>query len=160
MCPYRFQRNGQPKPRAASGLLRRKKRLKNLCELLGIHTAAGIGEFDGDQRSVVWRSQRGMRTNPHDQGSSSRHGAERVLDQIVEYFLELLGIGVDFLDPVTGFGDHRDLPPLELRPEERDTFFDARTQIEWRSNRFRLPGIQQHVLNDFRCSFDLGLHSR
>jgi hypothetical protein len=116
MCPYRFQRNGQPKPRAASGLLRRKKRLKNLSELLGIHTAAGIGKFHGDQRSVVWLPQRGMRRNPHDQRSSSRHGAERVLDQIVEYFLKLLGIGVDFLHPMIRFGDDPYLPPVEFRP--------------------------------------------
>src|SRR5262249_13016134 len=53
MSPYCFQRDRQAKPRAASGLLRRKKWLKNLCELLGIHPASRIGKFHCDKPAMV-----------------------------------------------------------------------------------------------------------
>src|SRR6188768_599130 len=107
---------------------------------------------------MVWLLWLGMGRGPYKQGSTSRHGIQCILDQVVKYFLELLDIGIDLPDFAAPFGHQGYLPAFEFRPEERDTFRDAGIQIERRSNRLRSPGVQQHVLNNFRCSFDLNLH--
>src|SRR5512147_2734075 len=156
--PYRFQRDRQTQSGATPRFFRREKRLKDLRDLLRVHPAAGIGKFHPNERSMVWVCRLVMGRGPYHQSATSRHRIERVFDEIDEYFLELLGIGVDFFDLLAPLGDERDASALELRLEERDAFRNTRVQIKRSANRLRSPGIQQHVLDNFRCSFDLRLH--
>ena len=55
--------------------------------------------------------------------------------------MELLGIGLNFLDLLAPFCHQRNLLAIEFRLEERETFRDTAIEIDGRSHRVRPPCI-------------------